>query len=246
MVWKEPDGAALYEPSRGHPGIAYVGAIDYVIPGHQNGDVGGTIAFSLDCQAAFEDHQQRTAGAVPTVLVDAADRPNTSLHDVVSQAIRSGRKKAALATVRRALAQEIEDIAITTDHGVPDVHIVHSDGSVPVALSGDGIAALVRLAFELAAAPEGLVLLEEPECHMHSGALWQAAQAIWATVARGVQVVVSTHSLELIDALVAAAGKRDKELACFRLALSAGELKTTRISGPDVARRRAQFEEDLR
>jgi predicted ATPase len=77
----------------------------------------------------------------------------------------------------------------------------------------------------MAIVPEGLILLEEPEVYQHPKALWQTALAILANVRRGVQVVVTTHSLELIDAILAEASEDDLEgMAVFNLLLEDGKL----------------------
>ncbi len=70
---------------------------------------------------------------------------------------------------------------------------------------------------------------------------------IHAAVRRGVQVILSTHSLELIDYLVSEASDGDLErLSVFQLALENGELKSSRIVGKDVAFSRLQIGDDLR
>ena len=74
---------------------------------------------------------------------------------------------------------------------------------MPVPLAGEGVRALIRQALELATTENGLVLIEEPEVHLHPAAIWQSASAIVEVVRRKVQVVVSTHSLEFIDAVLA-------------------------------------------
>ncbi len=152
--------------------------------------------------------------------------------------------------VRALLADAVaglRDLRILTDAGKPVVHLVFEQGSVPLAMASDGIRWLTGLCFELAVAEGGLVLLEEPEAGLHLAYLSLAARGILAAVGRGTQVVLSTHSLDLIDALLDATGSEDlASTAVFRLALADGVLATTRIPGPDVAFLRWQLEEDLR
>ena len=65
--------------------------------------------------------------------------------------------------------------------------------------------------------------MEEPEVHMHPGAIRQCARAILAAVRRGIQIVLSTHSLELIDALLSRESFRTRtwtELSLYRLPAS--------------------------
>jgi predicted ATPase len=82
---------------------------------------------------------------------------------------------------------------------------------------------------------------------MHPGALRLAAQVFGAAVKRGVQVVLSTHSLELIDALVDAASNDDlARLSLHRVQLADGELLTSRLAGDDVSLARFEIASDLR
>ncbi len=115
------------------------------------------------------------------------------------------------------------------------------------------------------------MLLEEPEVHMHPGAIRQCARAILAAMRRKIQIVLSTHSLELIDALVGESSDADlRQLSLYRLQLQAGvpklpprpeggpglgsweivklagTLKSSRLSGPDVAFARTEIQDDLR
>ncbi len=168
------------------------------------------------------------------------------LHDVYSDVVRQGRRHAA----KKILAMVIpnfEDIEILMELDQPTVHVVFEDHSVPVGVMGDGVQSLVRLSLELAARPGGLALIEEPEVHEHPGAIRQSVKAILEATRRGVQVLLSTHSLDLIDALLAECDPDETAmLSVFRFALQDGILKTTRIPGPDVAFARGQIGNDLR
>jgi AAA15 family ATPase/GTPase len=124
---------------------------------------------------------------------------------------------------------------------------VFADYSVPVTLAGDGIQSLLRLSLELAASGGGAALLEEPEVHQHPGAIRQSARAILAAVRRQIQVMLTTHSLELIDALLAESSDQDlARFSLYRLQLQDGNLKSSRLPGPDVAFSRSEIEDDLR
>jgi predicted ATPase len=168
------------------------------------------------------------------------------LHEVYSEVVKLGRGKPAKDIVR-AIVPGLDNLEVLTEGGVPVIHLVFEDHSIPVESSGDGVMALVRLAFELAARPNGSILLEEPEVHEHPGAILQSARAILATTKRDVQVLLSTHSMDLVDALVAEADEPELGRMCvYRCALEDGVLRTTRIPGPEVVRLRAEIGEDLR
>jgi hypothetical protein len=170
----------------------------------------------------------------------------TPLHQLYTRVVEQGIHKQAIASLK-ALIPGIEDVQILAEGDVPVVYLIFGGYAVPAALAGDGIRLLLHLTFELATRPGGLVLMEEPEAHMHPGAIRQCARAILAAVRRQVQVVLSTHSLELIDALLGESSDADlAQLSLYRLQLQQGSLKSSRLPGPEVAFARTQIGDDLR
>jgi predicted ATPase len=168
------------------------------------------------------------------------------LHELYTKAVERGRRKEAIGIISEVFPG-VSNVEILTENGEPILHFVFAAYSVPASLAGDGIQSLLRLSLELAASGGGLALLEEPEVHQHPGAIRQSARAILAAVRRQIQVVLTTHSLELIDALLAESSDQDLEmLSLYRLQLRDGLLKSSRLPGPDVAFARAQIQDDLR
>jgi energy-coupling factor transporter ATP-binding protein EcfA2 len=168
------------------------------------------------------------------------------LHQLFTRLVEQGLHKEAIASLR-TLIPGLEDIQILAEGDVPVVYLIFGGYAVPAALAGDGIRLLLHLTFELATRPGGLVLMEEPEAHMHPGALRQCARAVIAAMRRKVQVVLSTHSLELIDALLGECSDADRaEFSLYRLQLQAGILKSSRLPGSQVAFARTEIQDDLR
>jgi predicted ATPase len=168
------------------------------------------------------------------------------LDELYTTAVENGRREEMNEIIREVVPGALH-AEILTDQGKPVVHVVFQDHSVPAALVGDGVLAAIRLTIELAACRRGLVLLEEPEVHQHPRAIWQTARAVVAAARRTVQVVLTTHSLELIDALVSAATAEDrKRIALYRVVLDNGKLESSRLTGEDIAFARCQIEDDLR
>lgn len=168
------------------------------------------------------------------------------LPDLFTDAVRKGRRKQVIG-VFKELVCGFSDIEILTENGQPILHFVFDDHSVPATLAGDGIKSLLRQSLELVASSGGVALLEEPEVHEHPGAIRQCARAILAAVRRQIQVILATHSLELIDALIAESSEQDlTQLSLYNLQLENGVLRSSRLDGPDIAFSRTTIEEDLR
>jgi predicted ATPase len=169
------------------------------------------------------------------------------LHELYTKVVQQGRRKEAFGIISEVFPS-VQNVEILTEHGEPILHFVFGDHSVPASLTGDGIQSLLRLSLELAACGTGgVALLEEPEVHQHPGAIRQSGRAILAAVRRNIQVILTTHSLELIDALLAESSEQDlAKLSLYRLQLQDGVLKSSRLAGPDIAFARAQIEDDLR
>jgi predicted ATPase len=170
----------------------------------------------------------------------------TPLHQLYTKVVEQGLIQEAIASIQ-TLIPGVQDIKILAPEDVPVVYLIFADRAVPAALAGDGIWLLLHLTFELAVQPGGLVLMEEPEAHLHPGAIRQCARAILAAIRRKVQIVLSTHSLELIDFLLSECRDDDLDhLSVYQVRLVEGVLKSSRLPGPDVAFSRSEIEDDLR
>jgi ABC-type uncharacterized transport system ATPase component len=180
-------------------------------------------------------------------LVDSRDLSGMrTLEELYTSISQRGLRKEVKSFIT-AMVPTVDDLEILAPKNVPTLHLNFEDHALPIGLAGDGVQLLLRLVMALTAEPDTTLLLEEPESHMHPGAIRLIAQAIHGATARGVQVVLSTHSLELIDALTL--GRPNIELArvaVYRIALDRGNLKSTRLDGQDVALARSSIEDDLR
>lgn len=171
-------------------------------------------------------------------------QPN--IHDLFSEMDIVGRQNEAVEIIQKIMPN-IKDVKILTENGSPFLFVSYPDYSVPVAISGDGVYSLIQLGLELALRSGGIALLEEPEIHLHPAAIRETAKVIWGAVRRGVQVILTTHSIELIDDLLEFSSEEEiDKLSVFRVKLDDGVLKSSRISGADVEFARHQIGDDLR
>lgn len=192
--------------------------------------------------------QLRVAQAFALVrLVDPGLGRPREIEETFTEVARSGGREAVYELLTH-LIPGFERLEILAFGGNEFGLVVTSNGrSVPLGLSGDGIQAFIQLSLEIAVAPSSMVLVEEPEVYQHPRAIRQSARALLANVRRGVQMVLTTHSLELIDALLAEASDQDLDrMALFNLALEHGELKSGRRAGKDMVFARETLEKDLR
>lgn len=180
-------------------------------------------------------------------LIDPRFTP-TELHDLYSDARRAGQ----VDFVRDVLKQLIPgfvSMEVLTESGSPVLYINFAKRAVPVALAGEGIVALCRATLQLARAGEGgLALLEEPEVHQHPRSLRLMAQGICEAVKRGVQVVLTTHSLELIENLLFFAGETEilDQTAVHLVRLRDNVLTATKVDGETARFQIHDIGEDLR
>ncbi|MCB1035713.1 MAG: ATP-binding protein [Acidobacteria bacterium] len=205
----------------------------------------GTTAFGGDNQFLGERRGGRGTSKVALARLVDPGLP-VPLHRTFTMVSEAGRRDLVHTLLADLLPgfERLEIIALTDqDFGLA----VTSEGrSVPVGLSGDGIQAFIQLALEVAVAPEGLVLVEEPEVYQHPSTLRHSARVLLANLRRGVQTVLTTHSLELIDALVSEAEPRDLDsIALFNLGLEDGFLKSGRRAGEDLRFSRAILETSI-
>ena len=180
-------------------------------------------------------------------IVESPVEPaQTPLYELLTRCIERGQRSEAKEIVAE-LIPGVKDILILTEADAPIVHLEYADHSVPAALAGDGIHSLLRISLELLSCPNGVVLFEEPEVHQHPGAIRQSMRAVLAAVRRDIQVILTTHSLELIDLLLAESSEDDlKKLSLYRLQLEDGLLRSHRMAGSEVQFARTQIENDLR
>lgn len=194
------------------------------------------------------DSVGQVASAVETAsfVEQRIGRPRPSLHQLFSET----RLRGGVETARSLLAEvdpTIRGLEILTEGEAPVLHLAYDDRVVPAVLAGDGMESLVRLALELSQRKTGTFLIEEPEAHQHSAAILRSARIIVAAARLGSQIILSTHSMELLDDMLAALSVEELDLlAVYRLRLVHGELKVLRMPGKDVNAARTEIEDDLR
>lgn len=180
-------------------------------------------------------------------IIEPSNGNLRSLHDMYTIAVERGRRKEVNETIKN-LVPGLQHLEILTENSTPILHFVFDEYSVPATLSGFGVYSILKMCIEFALAEDGIILLEEPEVHLHTGAISQLANAIHRTTNRGVQIILTTHSIELIDALLDCATEPSdlNKLSVFMVKLDNGKLCSARIPGKNVEIERHQIGADLR
>lgn len=195
--------------------------------------------------------QPDRAGRLPPYGVRYLDLREGKHHHAILDAHNAALEQGAVPGVVSLLREVIPGLRdfrlSTTAKYEPIPMLDFGDHALPAALAGDGAYALVRLAFELGSQRERLILLEEPEVHQHPAALRRTAQLLRAAAERGTQVVLSTHSLDLIDfVLREAAPEQLAQISVHRLDLRGGELAQSRWLGGEAYSAQDELLRDLR
>lgn len=187
-------------------------------------------------------------GLASFVDVDAVRAPG-ALEDAYSRLESRRRVARVVRSLQRAMPT-LSDLRILKVESDFVLHAIHGDAPpVPAYLAGDGFKRFLEVASAVYAAVDGgVVLLEEPESFQHPRYLGELATVLRDAASLGAQVVLSTHSLELIDLLLL--GPEDGPAALLptvhRLRLTYGVLRAVPVPGERARYAREALAEDLR
>lgn len=106
--------------------------------------------------------------------------------------------------VRLGLGDEVDDVAVqvVADSGFATLALRYVDGRVvpAMALSDGQLAYLAFVAMTRAPAPRSVLLIDEPELHLHPGLAVRVLDLLEAAGSKS-PVILSTHSNDILDAL---------------------------------------------
>lgn len=185
---------------------------------------------------------------LPVALVDVeAVRAGEALEEAHSRIGKVGQVELVVQALRHSMPG-LTGLAIYKLGSRFVLHsVVGKARPVPAYLAGDGFKRFLAIAAAVLDAPQGLVLLEEPEAFQHPRYLRELATLLHLAAREGTQVILSTHSLELIDLLLLA---REAEgltyPAVHRMALHDGRLRATTLDREHAVTGRESLLEDLR
>jgi hypothetical protein len=126
--------------------------------------------------------------------------------------------------------------------------IFEREAPVPAFLAGDGLQRFLRIAAALPSAhePNQVAMVEEPEWFLHPRYMRELATLLRGVAASGTQVVLSTHSTEMLDALLSEVTPTSSWPTVHRLKLYDGKLSAIRFSADEARTSRTELHADLR
>ncbi len=137
----------------------------------------------------------------------------------------------------RAMSDIFEMPALEAIQQLPDgiLWLLFEDFSVPLDSQGDGARSVLRCLMPLALLENTLYIIEEPEVHQHAGALGRFAKAVCELgKERNVQLIITTHSLECVNAFLDGADLSQSTSALFHLSLEDGKLGARKLTADEV------------
>jgi len=158
--------------------------------------------------------------------------------------------KATILDLLQVFDPEIQDIDLfSTRGGRPSIYLAHRRlGISPLSIFGDALRRAVLLATTILSFDEGGILfIDEIETGIHVHAIrrvfsWLARIAM----SRSVQVFVTTHSLEAIDAILFGTPDAQHEVVAFHLDQRTGQTTAKRFDGDLLTRLRRDRGIDVR
>ena len=117
----------------------------------------------------------------------------------------------------------------------------------PLSSFGDGVKKVITLAAAIVSARGGILLIDELETAIYKDMISEVFNwFVKACLEYDVQLISTTHSLEVIDAMIEGIGNKLDDLACFRIESINEDIYTTRFSGNKLKDIRTILGQDVR
>jgi AAA15 family ATPase/GTPase len=144
-------------------------------------------------------------------------------------------EKKNLVELLRLFDDRIVGVELGVQYGNPVILIeLEGCGLVPVSVFGDGLKKILTLASAIVKMRDGVVLIDEFETGIHKHALIKVAQWMAAVTKRyNVQILLTTHSTDAIDALLKAQTDYD-DMNAYRLEHYRDRIHVKKFQGTDL------------
>ena len=207
------------------------------------------VSVTLEWEQAFGVHPRTVAmdggaelsraraWAERSALIDPAYLRGPVAEEVFERLMREGRKdKDLVRHLNEIYGLRAEYLTQMPFLGYNRLVLALPETAVAVDWLGDGVRHAVAILAVAALAQEGALFIEELEAHQHPEALEKGLRALFGLAKENrTQLLLSTHSLELIHFALEAAEAHGLDLRIFHLDLSPdGELFVRALSAPDA------------
>lgn len=156
----------------------------------------------------------------PTRLITASSiRIGESVVEGIGSMILA-KKKGEIIKILQKLDPVIDDLEIVTHNGITQLYIRQEGNILPLRYAGDGIIKLLNIGLAIKGNKNSLVLIDELETGFHYSMyekLWNIIDEI--SYESNCQIIATTHSYELIDAVIDGLVKKE-DFAYFRIGKS--------------------------
>lgn len=199
----------------------------------------GVGSIKFDSRGRTQRQTPAWPGRVAFFVTPLTHRSNHQLNQHLSATTLKG-EKAELLEILREFDRNVKDVEETQHLGRQMIVVTHHKrGVVPLSSFGDGMRRAFAIAAALQRARGGILLIDELEAGIHRHALepvltWMVDAAVRADV----QIFATTHSLETVDAALAATVSRADVAAGYRLRRAEGQVTALRYDREGIERLR--------
>lgn len=199
-----------------------------------------------------ENKQLRFNGSyniIKIVYVTPYDHFRESLLNTTVEAIKEGDKDKITKLLKRFDENIIGFEVLPNSYmNTTSIYINHKKYKLmPLSSFGDGVKKVITLAAALVSARNGILLIDEIETAIYKDMIKEVFDwFVKACREYKVQLICTTHSLEVIDSMIEGIGNNLDDLACFRIETIDDYAYTTRFSGSKLKDIRTILGQDVR
>jgi AAA15 family ATPase/GTPase len=150
----------------------------------------------------------------------------------LNKIIRAGHKESIIELLEK-FDQNISGFEVIGERGKPIAYIKQKNaGLLPLSVYGDGLKKILTIVAGLLSSKNGILLIDEIETAIHKKALTDVFKwLVEASKSLNVQIFLTTHSIEAVDALLECSSEYLSDIVCYRLENYEEKLYATRYSG---------------
>lgn len=199
-----------------------------------------------------ENKQLRSSGSysiIKMVYITPYDHFRENSLNTTMEIIKDGDKDKIVELLRKFDENIIGFEVLPNEYmNTSSIYVNHKKFKLmPLSSFGDGVKKVITLASAIISSKGGILLIDEIETAIYKDMI--RAVFNWfvkACIEYDVQLICTTHSLEVIDSVIDGIGSRLDDLACFRIESIDEYAYTTRFSGSKLKDIRTILGQDVR